>query len=413
MESTDRPQPSSPARLDEAQATAARIGERTGMAPPLPRLKRVTAWLAAGQLDALVVTGPALVNWITGYSRYYGGPSAAVISPDGERTLVVVRDETGPAEQLSSADHVAAYGERGFGLELRLVRLLLDEVLRVSAVSSASRIGVAGDFGTELTAGADAGPGAGADWVRADAELHLMSLVKDADEIERIFHSYELCWLAHAALAEGAAAGASEIEMMSAAQAAAQIGHGSPVEFGADVLAGANTAEVCAPVAVAGRTRPGPGQPVIADISVGADGYWADTCRTYLNGTNSEIEEARGRLVPILAGAAAELRTGNTGAAVFGGMRERIAAAWPDGEFPHHGGHGVGLSVFDDPHVIPSDSQVVQSWMVMALEPGVYLPGRFGVRRENLFLVTPDGGVELAEAVGRPLDQRAQSVWGH
>jgi len=405
VESTDRPQPSSPARLDEAQATAARIGERTGMAPPLPRLKRVTAWLAAGQLDALVVTGPALVNWITGYSRYYGGPSAAVISPDGERTLVVVRDETGPAEQLSSADHVAAYGERGFGLELRLVRLLLDEVLRVSAVSSASRIGVAGDFGTELTAGAD--------WVRADAELHLMSLVKDADEIERIFHSYELCWLAHAALAEGAAAGASEIEMMSAAQAAAQIGHGSPVEFGADVLAGANTAEVCAPVAVAGRTRPGPGQPVIADISVGADGYWADTCRTYLNGTNSEIEEARGRLVPILAGAAAELRTGNTGAAVFGGMRERIAAAWPDGEFPHHGGHGVGLSVFDDPHVIPSDSQVVQSWMVMALEPGVYLPGRFGVRRENLFLVTPDGGVELAEAVGRPLDQRAQSVWGH
>jgi Xaa-Pro aminopeptidase len=50
--------------------------------------------------------------------------------------------------------------------------------------------------------------------------------------------------------------------------------------------------------------------------------------------------------------------------------------------------------------------------MVMALEPGVYLPGRFGVRRENLFLVTPDGAIELAEAVGRPLDERAQPVWG-
>ena len=408
MESSDRPQPPSPARLNEARATAAGISERTGMAPPRPRLERVTAWLAASKLDALVVTGPALVNWITGYSRYYGGPSAAVISPAGERTLVVVRDETGTAEQLSRADHVVGYGGRGFGLELGLVRLLLDEVLRVSAVSSASRIGVAGDFSTDLAAG----PDSGADWVRADAELHRMSLIKDADEIERIFHSYELCWLAHAALAEGAAAGASEIEMMSAAQAAAQIGHGSPVEFGADVLAGANTAEVCAPVAIAGRTRPGPGEPVIADISVGADGYWADTCRTYLNGSNAEIEEARGQLAPILAATAAELRTGNTGAAVFGGMRERIAAAWPDGEFPHHGGHGVGLSVFDDPHVIPSDSQVLESWMVMALEPGVYLRGRFGVRRENLFLVTPEGAIELAEAVGRPLDQRAQSVWG-
>ena len=266
---------------------------------------------------------------------------------------------------------------------------------------------MAGDFGADLAAG----PGAGADWVQADAELHQMTLVKDADEIDRIFHSYELCWLAHAALAEGAAAGASEIEMMSAAQAAAQVGHGSPVEFGADVLAGANTAEVCAPVVIAGRTRPGPGEPVIADISVGAGGYWADTCRTYLNGTNAEIEEARGQLVPILAATAAELRTGDTGAAVFGGMRERIAAVWPDGEFPHHGGHGVGLSVFDDPHVIPSDRQVLENWMVMALEPGVYLRGRFGVRRENLFLVTPDGGLELAEAVGQPMDQRAQSVW--
>ena len=99
----------------------------------------MTGWLAGSKLDALVVTGPALVNWLTGYSRYYGGPSAAVITPAGERTLLVVRDETGPAEQLSSAEHIVGYGERGFGLELGLVRLLVDAVLRVSAVSSASR----------------------------------------------------------------------------------------------------------------------------------------------------------------------------------------------------------------------------------------------------------------------------------
>jgi Xaa-Pro aminopeptidase len=49
--------------------------------------------------------------------------------------------------------------------------------------------------------------------------------------------------------------------------------------------------------------------------------------------------------------------------------------------------------------------------MVLALEPGVYLPGRFGVRRENLFLVTPDGGVELTQAVSRPLTARAQAGW--
>ena len=180
---------------------------------------------------------------------------------------------------------------------------------------------------------------------------------------------------------------------------------------GADVLAGANTAEVCGPIAVAGRTVPGPGQPVVADICVRAGGYWADTCRTFVNGSNQQVAEIRSRLAEILRQAAAELRHGATGAHVFGSMRGQILAAWPDGEFPHHGGHGVGLSVFGDPHVIPSDNSPVASWMVMALEPGIYLPGRFGVRRENLFLVTPDGAVELSEAMSRPMSERAETAF--
>ncbi len=184
-----------------------------------------------------------------------------------------------------------------------------------------------------------------------------------------------------------------------------------PVEFGADLLAAANTADVCGPIAVAGRTRAAAGQPVIADISVRADGYWADTCRTHVDGANAEVYDILGQLDAILGAAAARLRTGATGADVFDFMHGEIMARWPDGEFPHHGGHGVGLSVLDDPHVIPSDSSTVQSWMVMALEPGVYLPGRFGVRKENLYLVTPDGAVELAQAMARPLDERARAAW--
>jgi Xaa-Pro aminopeptidase len=206
-------------------------------------------------------------------------------------------------------------------------------------------------------------------------------------------------------------AGATEIEIMTAAQGAAQVAHGSPVEFAADLLAGPNTAEVCGPIAIPGRTRAEPGQPVIADICIGADGYWADTCRTHVSGSNAEVAEIYQQLGEILDATAADLRSGATGAQVFARMRDRILSTRPDGEFPHHGGHGVGLSVFDDPHVIPSDEQRLEDWMVLALEPGVYLPGRFGVRRENLFLVTPNGGVELTRAVSRPLDGRAQVGW--
>jgi Xaa-Pro aminopeptidase len=361
--------------------------------------------MAANGLDAVVVTGADLVTWLAGYSRYYGGLAAAVIGQQGERTLVVPRDEVAVAEQLSDADRVVGYGERGFGLELSPAPLLLREVLGLRAVSSARRVGTAGEPADALAAHTAAGV------VPAGEALHAMSLVKDEDELAKIFHAYELCWLAQAAVADGVERGASEIEMMTAAQSAAQIGHGSPVEFAADLLAGRHTADVCGPIAIPGRAAAEPGQPVIADICVGAGGYWADTCRTHVSGANGEVADIYRQLDGILQAAASGLRTGSTGAAVFRGMRDAIAAAWSAGEFPHHGGHGVGLSVFDDPHVIPTDERELESWMVMALEPGVYLPGRLGVRRENLFLVTPGGAVELSQAMRTPLDPRAQAAW--
>jgi len=385
------------------QHQAPPMSERIGMEPPRSRHDRVTEWMAANGVDALVAARPDLVTWLAGYSRYYGGLSAVVVGRDGERVLVVARDEVAVAERLSDADRVIGYGERGFGIELNPAPLMLGAVSELAAVSSARRIATAGEA-------ADFAP-AGGDPVPADAALHQLSLVKDPDEVARIHHSYELCWVAQAAVADGAAAGATEIEIMTAAQGAAQVAHGSPIEFAADLLAGPNTAEVCGPIAIPGLSRAEPDKPVIADICIGAGGYWADTCRTHVSGTNAEVADIYRQLGLILESAAIELRSGATGAQVFGGMRDQILAAWPDGEFPHHGGHGVGLSVFDDPHVIPTDQQRLESWMVMALEPGIYLPGRFGVRRENLFLVTPDGGVELTQAVSRPLAARARAGW--
>ena len=386
------------------QHQAPPMSERIGMAPPRSRHDRVTEWMAANGVDALVAARADLVTWLAGYSRYYGGLSAVVVGRDGERVLVVARDEVAVAEQLSDADRVIGYGERGFGIELNPAPLMLGAVSELAAVSSARRIATAGEPAADFAA-------AGGDSIPADVALHQLSLVKDPDEVARIHHSYELCWVAQAAVADGAAAGATEIEIMTAAQGAAQVAHGSPIEFAADLLAGPNTAEVCGPIAIPGLSRAEPDKPVIADICIGAGGYWADTCRTHVSGTNAEVADIYRQLGLILESAAIELRSGATGAQVFGGMRDHILAAWPDGEFPHHGVHGVGLSVFDDPHVIPTDQQRLESWMVMALEPGIYLPGRFGVRRENLFLVTPDGGVELTQAVSRPLDARAQAGW--
>ncbi len=93
--------------------------------------------MADETVDCTVVFGTDNVNHLCGYWRYYGGPSALVIGRDGERTLVVMRDEMPIARALSAADHVLGYGERGFGINLDPVTDLVAAVAAVPAVARA------------------------------------------------------------------------------------------------------------------------------------------------------------------------------------------------------------------------------------------------------------------------------------
>jgi Xaa-Pro aminopeptidase len=374
------------------------LDSRAAAALPAPRLERLSAWMDEEQVDAVIVFGADNVNYLGGYSRYYGGPSGLVIGRDGERTLVVMLDEVKVAERLSQADKVLGYGERGFGIELNPLPLLAGIVADVDAVASARRLGVADGLGG--IAGL-LGPRASAEAVEAGGEIVRLRLRKDADELERILHAYELSWLGQQAVHDAAQAGtASEIELFTAAQSVAQTTHGEPIEFLADLLSGPNTAEVCCPIHIASPRVAAEGDPVVADVVVRANGYWGDTAETHVVGSNAEVEAARAALLEILAQAGTELVPGATGAAIFRATAARIEDAFPGGEFPHHGGHALGLTSFEDPHLIPSDETPLEPGMVLAVEPGVYLAGRWGARVENVFVVTDEGGVELRQAFG-------------
>ena len=373
------------------------LDPRVALALPAHRLERLRSWMEEERLDAVAVFGADHVTHLSGYARYYGGPSGLVIGRDGERTVVVMRDEVKVAERLSEADSVLGYGVRGFGVVLNPLPLLADVVASVPAVSAAARLGLAdglGGIGSLLERRVSAEP------VPADGAMYRLRLYKDEDELARILHSYSLCWLGQEAVSRAAQSGrAKEIELFTAALAAAQTSHGEPVEFLCDLLSGPLTAEVCCPIHIASPRVAGPGEPVIADVVVRANGYWGDTAETHVVGSNADVSAGRAILLDILAQAGAELRPGATGAEVFRAMERRILGAFPGGEFPHHGGHALGLTSFEDPHVIPSDETPLEAGMVIAVEPGVYFAGRWGARVENVFVVTADGGVELREAV--------------
>jgi Xaa-Pro aminopeptidase len=370
---------------------------------PLHRLERLKHWLADEKIECAVVLGADNVNHLCGYWRYFGGPSALVIGSDGERTLVVTRDEVPIARALSDADEVLGYGERGFGINLDPITDLVTAVTAVPGFALARRIGISSELPAagERLAAATSGT-----VVSANGVLHRIRLIKDWDELEKINAAYELCWLGQEAVSSGAVPGASEIELFTAAQSTAQIASGEPIEFVCDLLSGPNTAEVCCPIHVAGRRIVEEGDPVIADVVVRAAGYWGDSAETHVAGSNSDAQAARSILLDILEQARTELVPGATGTEVFANIHTRVVTSLPGGELPHHGGHAVGLTSFEDPHLIPSDTMPFEPWMVLAVEPGVYFPGRSGARVENVFVVTPEGGVELREMIATGARER-------
>jgi Xaa-Pro aminopeptidase len=59
--------------------------------------------------------------------------------------------------------------------------------------------------------------------------------------------------------------------------------------------------------------------------------------------------------------------------------------------YPHHSGHGLGVSFHEEPRIVPYNERTLEPGMIVALEPGIYLPGVGGVRLEDVVLVTADG----------------------
>jgi Xaa-Pro aminopeptidase len=69
-----------------------------------------------------------------------------------------------------------------------------------------------------------------------------------------------------------------------------------------------------------------------------------------------------------------------------------IADAGYGEQFIHRTGHGIGLTTHEPPYMVEGDTNRLEPGMCFSIEPGVYLPGRFGVRIEDIVTVTDDGG---------------------
>jgi Xaa-Pro aminopeptidase len=131
---------------------------------------------------------------------------------------------------------------------------------------------------------------------------------------------------------------------------------------------------------------------VVVDVGCRLDGYCSDCTRSFATGALDDDAAAAYQLVLDAQRAALEaLRPGMAGRAADAVARERIEAGGHGEEFGHGLGHGVGLEVHEEPRLSSTSEDELAAGNVVTVEPGVYVSGRFGVRIEDLVVLTPDG----------------------
>ena len=164
---------------------------------------------------------------------------------------------------------------------------------------------------------------------------------------------------------------------------------GADPSFPAIVAAGPNGA---LPHAEPSEREIGRGELVVFDMGAKLDGYCSDGTRTFATGELGEEAHAVYEVVQeAQAEALAALAAGVAGEALDTVARKAIEAAGYGERFGHGLGHGVGLEVHEAPRVSQRSEDVLEPGEVVTIEPGVYLPGRFGVRIEDLVVVTEEG----------------------
>ncbi|MDO5031599.1 Xaa-Pro peptidase family protein [Corynebacterium sp.] len=139
------------------------------------------------------------------------------------------------------------------------------------------------------------------------------------------------------------------------------------------------------------------GDPVVVDIGgTLASGYHSDCTRTYVVGGDiaaapQDFQEAYAVLEKAQAAGRAMARPGVSAQEVDRATRQVIEEAGWGEYYTHRTGHGIGLSGHEEPYVIEGNEMVLEEDMAFSIEPGIYVPGKWGMRLEDIVITTSQG----------------------
>ena len=153
------------------------------------------------------------------------------------------------------------------------------------------------------------------------------------------------------------------------------------------------------PHAVPGMRKVREGDFITMDFGCVYKGYCSDMTRTVALGQPSdEMRNVYDIVLQAQLAGIAAARAGVTGAAIDGAARKVIQDAGYGSCFGHSFGHSLGIDIHEAPNAAPGNDKPMPDGAVISAEPGIYLPGRFGVRIEDVMILRPDGAQVITKA---------------
>ena len=228
-----------------------------------------------------------------------------------------------------------------------------------------------------------------------------LRVIKDETELDAIRRAAEITNNAFERFADEAGlVGQTERDLAWRMEQFLHESHGESVSFPVVVASGPNAAK---PHTVPGKRRVEQGETVIVDAGCMVDGYCSDCTRTFATGPlPDELKRAYEVCLDAQLAGLAAVQPGASGPDVDSAARDRIEAAGFGEAFGHGLGHGVGLLVHEDPRLAQESRHTLAAGNVVTVEPGIYLPGRGGIRIEDL-VVVQDGEPEILSPMKKDL----------
>ena len=218
---------------------------------------------------------------------------------------------------------------------------------------------------------------------------------KDPDEVAVLMRCMHATDAGHAWARANVVPGMTELDVYSGVHAACVQAAGMPVivygDFavspGPEKRGGAPTDRVL-----------DPGDMMILDYSVVIQGYRSDFTNTLVVGgeVNADQERLYQLCMDAMAAGEKELRAEASCLTVYQAVRGIFEKAGVAESFPHHAGHGLGLTHPEDPYLVRGATQHLLTGDVITLEPGLYIAGVGGIRIEHNYLITPTGYERLS-----------------